>query len=230
MEKVAIIVPAYKRPEYTKLCLESVYGAQDYGNSSFYLVDEGENEAVIRDFARPCDTVVLHSEPHGLRNTIIEFIQWVLDRDFTVISKIDNDCLVPKNWLSDMLEVMNKSGCDILSPNTSETNAAYKYGAFHKRVGDFIPSQIVGGLWTMRRSMIEEIYFEKTGTSGIRGAFHIINQIVHEKEPKIGWTDRVTFEDVGYWSGSHPMHIKSEGHALYSAEVGRPIAWRPECP
>ena len=79
----------------------------------------------------------------------------------------------------------------------------------------------------MKKSMIDDIYFEKIGSRGIRAAFHIINQIVMDKDPKIGWTDKVTYEDIGYWAGTHRYHIKSKEHYSYSSEIGRRIAWRP---
>jgi len=93
----------------------------------------------------------------------------------------------------------------------------------------FLPSTIVGGVWTMKREMIEDVFFEPIETcKGIKGAFPIINQIANIKKPRIGWTDRVVFDDIGYWGGTHPDHIKSKEHELYSAEIGRPIAWKAE--
>ena len=77
----------------------------------------------------------------------------------------------------------------------------------------------------MKTDILKGLFFEKTGTRGIRGAFNIINQICADKDPVVGWTDKVVFEDIGHLSGTHPLHIKSEDHRVYSAEVGRPISW-----
>lgn len=227
--KIAVLIPALARPEYTAMCLESVKQAQDYDNATFYFIDDGGNAEIFNAYSRAQDIVSIHSEPEGLRNSIIEFFRWVLkEGDFDYITKIDNDCLVPKNWLNDLTKIIQDADADIISPNVSETNAAHKYGALHLRQDAFIPSRIVGGLWFMRTEMIEDIYFEQFNSQGIRAAFHIINQIIVEKSPKIGWTDRVTYEDVGYWTGSHPAHIKSKEHALYSAEIKRRITWNVE--
>lgn len=119
---------------------------------------------------------------------------------------------------------------DILSPNTSETQAAFRYGRDDTYGFGFRPSEAVGGLWTMKTSVLGGIYFEETDTHGIRGAFSLLHQIIKLAEPKpvVGWTEKVTFEDIGYWGGTHEQHIKTEAHKRYSNQVGRPISWNVE--
>lgn len=231
--KIAILIPCYKRPEYTEICLQSVIDAQKYGeNVTFFLVDDGSADGthhiLKRATAKIPSEIDIKLENIGLRNVIIEFFEKILaDGTFDYITKIDNDCTVPQNWLNDLTRIFETANADIISPNTSETNAAHKYGKLNCREGEFIPSAIVGGLWFMKVEMIRDIFFERFNSRGIRAAFHLINQIIIEKSPKIGWTDSVTFGDVGFWAGSHPSHIKSLDHAMYSAEVGRRIAWNP---
>lgn len=227
MKSKIVFLSCYKRPEYTAICLERLAQAGPYVNTQFYLVDDGSQDGTyefMKKFPLP-SIVVKHEESWGLRNTIIEFFEHVREVCPDYISKIDNDCLVPQGWLDDLIDVMDEAGADIISPNVSETNAAYKYGKMKYKRGAFIPSEIVGGVWTMRPEILSGLIFEKTGTSGIRGAFNIINQICAAKDPVIGWTDTVTFEDVGHLGGTHPLHIKSDEHRIYSAEVGRAIQW-----
>src|SRR3990167_2649721 len=161
--KIAVLIPCFLRPEYTEKCLESVFN-QEYQDTTFYLVDEGGNEAILRKYARPQDIIIVHESPIGLRNTIIEFFAWVKTKDFDYISKIDNDCLVPKNWLPDILSLMESTFLDILSPNTSETQAAFKYGKDDTYGFGFRPSNFVGGLWTMRTHITDNIFLERTNT------------------------------------------------------------------
>ena len=77
----------------------------------------------------------------------------------------------------------------------------------------------------MRREMIDGIDFEKFESSGITGAWQLLNQILVEKEPRIGWLPDINVQDIGHWTGEHPDHIQSEEHRQYSVEVGRRIAW-----
>jgi GT2 family glycosyltransferase len=227
--KTAVLVPCYKRPEYTRLCINSIEMAQGYTDTVFYLIDDGSQDGTFEILSEAYlpKVVIKLEENIGLRNCIIEFFKDVLEKDFTHIAKIDNDCTVPRYWLADLAKILEDAKADIISPNVSETNAAHKYGVLNIREEDFIPSKIVGGLWFMKKEMIKDIYFESFSSTGIRAAFNIITQIVAHKNPKIGWTDKVTYQDIGFWSGSHPKHIKSEDHANYSREIGRRIAWQP---
>lgn len=228
--QTAVLIPAYRRPEYTDECLKSVYDAQEYKDTVIYLVDEGGNKEIMKKYKRNEDVLVLRNYPSGLRNTIIEFWDWARKNNIDVISKIDNDCLVPKNWLTDLTKILQDTCVDILSPNVSETQAAFKYGKDDTYNFGFRPSNLVGGLWTMRRHLTDGLYFEPTDTTGIRGAFPLLHQIIklREPQPMIGWTDKVTFQDIGHWGGTHPKHIKSAEHEAYSQEVGRPIGWTVE--
>ena len=72
---------------------------------------------------------------------------------------------------------------------------------------------------------VNDVDFERHDLLGIIGAFPILDQIIIEKEPKIGWLANVTFQDIGHWSGKHPQHIKTGEHAMYYNEVGRKVTW-----
>lgn len=196
---VGILVPCYHRNEYTEKCLHALNNAQKY-NATFYT---------------PCH--------NSLRDVIIDFIGEAKKNKFDFIAKIDNDCVVPKNWFNDMLDIFNETDVDILSPNVFPSNAAFKYGEDSDL--PYRPSKIVGGLWCMRRKLIDSLVFEKYDVKGITGAFNILKQIINETSPKVGWADKVVVQDVGHWSGKHRDHIKSEAHKKYSEEVGRNTQW-----
>lgn len=202
--RVAILVPCYKRPEYTEKCLHALKDSQEYENVDFFVVNDEDPNM-------------------GLRNRIIDFFDQVRGK-YEILAKMDNDCVVPKDWLKDILKVFKNSDADILSPNVMPSNAAFTYG---KKVEGFpyMPSEIVGGLWVMKASLIDDMYFERHPTNGLTGAISILKQICTENDVKIGWVPDVVVEDIGHWSGEHPDHIKSKEHETYSKEVGREIAW-----
>ncbi len=204
--KVAIFLSWYKRPEYTKRCIDYINAAQEYPNVDFYIVEDDNPNT-------------------GLRNRIIDFFDSIKDKDYDFIAKMDNDCLVPVDWLSGILSVFENSDADILSPNVYPSNAAFTYGRPDKEGKGYRPAEIVGGLWCMKADLIKDMYFERHELNGLVGAETILRQIVTEKEPKIGWVPDVIVQDIGHWSGMHPEHIKSLEHESYSKEVGRNIAW-----
>lgn len=261
--RVAILIPAYKRTEYTKKCIQAIIAAQEaYPNTVFFLCDDCTNPVPddygIKDIHDLSKTLpghhafgklfchfnnlgwkneigkvdLMHNlhQNLGLRNTIIKFFDRVKKTEkyygkFEFIGKMDNDCCVPKNWLNDIIKVFQETDVDILSPNVFPSNAAFKYGKEVKGL-PYMPAEIVGGLWFMKASLIEDIYFEKHETNGLIGAIPILRQIVDQKEPKIGWVPNVVVQDIGHWGGEHPEHIKSREHEEYSLEVGRNIAWK----
>lgn len=237
--RVAILVPCYKRPEYTEKCLRALESAQEYQDVIFHLWnDDPDDDVTSRLFMgfKPKGSVEIlrchSSQNQGLRKIVLSFFFDPGSRSsLQFLSKVDNDCLVPANWLTTILETFDKNrDLGIVSPNVFPSNAAFKYGTEDTEGKGYRPAKLVGGVWTMRRELIDGIHFgyQDEDFAGIAGAISILRLLSIEKRPKIGWLENVTFQDLGHWSGAHPDHIKSQEHALYSHEVGRPIAWTPK--
>lgn len=204
--KVAFFMSHYKRPEYVAMTLKSLEESQEYDNVHFYIVED-ENPNL------------------GLRQRIINFFDEVRGQGYDYLIKMDGDCIVPKNYINDMVAKMQSTDADMLSPNVVPSNAAMNFGKDDLDGKGYRPSEIIGGLWCMKASLIEDMYFESHPTNGLTGAISVLKQICVEKEPKIGWVTEIVVEDVGHWGGKHLLHIKSKEHEMYSKEVGRQVAW-----
>lgn len=222
--KTAVLIPCYKRPEYTELCMRALEKAQKYENVEFFLVDDGSKDGtdnLLNNTSLP-KRVIVHQENRGLRNVIIQFFKDT--EDFEYIVKMDNDCLVPSEWLNKLICVLKHDLVDIVSPNVLPSNAAFKVGK-ESDISSIRLSPHVGGLWCMKRSLIDDVQFEDIESYGIKGAFPVLQQIIVEKDPRIGWATNVNVEDMGHYSGKHEKHIKSQEHLEYSQEVGRSVSW-----
>ena len=222
---VAVLVCCYKRPEYTKKCLEGLEKNTKRKNAMFFLIDDGSNDKTARyllDFKLPHRTF-LHKDNLGLRERIIDFFELVNETDVKYIAKVDNDTVVPKNWLTDLIKIYERCGVDVLSPNVTPSDAASNYCKADDK--GYVESGTIGGLWFMEKALIEDMFFERIGCGGIKSAHQILDQISTEKDAKFGFTREVVFDDIGHWSGMHPDHIKSDEHREYSAEINRRIAW-----
>ena len=226
--KVEILLPAFKRPEYTHQCIKALEEAQAYDNCLFHLWDDGSCDCTdsILQQSSLNKRVVISPENRGLRNVLINFIELVQPTT-EFICVVGNDCLMPKNWMNDMLAVFERNPeVDILSPDVTPSHAALRMGEPDVEGKGYMRSSYVGGLWFMRRKLVEGMSFERYDASlGIKGAFEVLNQIILEKEPKIGWVPSVVVDDVGHWSGTHPLCIKSDEHKDYYANIGRKISW-----
>lgn len=226
--KVLVFLPCYKRPEYTSICIDSLRKV-DYPKDllSFYLVDDGSQDGTDKVLLESgLNGVVIVQENKGLRTTQIEFFEYAMKSDSDIFVKCDNDCVFPPEWILKAVDLFSKTDVGILSPNVFPSNAAFVHGKDDKDNVGYRPSEIVGGLWMMRREVLDGMYFEKHNTNGLTGAIPILKQICLEKDPKVGWMADVIVQDIGHWSGKHPLHIKSFEHERYSKSVGRAIAWR----
>lgn len=221
-----VVIPCFRRPEYTKMCLDSIVEAGPYDNTTFYLVDDGSNDGtteLLHSF--PLTKIVItNAENAGLRNTLINFFR--IAQQFDYMIKVDNDTLVHKGWLDTIVKTLLNSPYDIISPNVLPSNAAFDLGVEDKDWPNLRSTKVIGGLWCMGTNLLEGIDFEQTGTYGIQGAWHLLNQIILEKEPRMAWMTDTVFEDLGHWSGEHPLAIKTPEYEEYSALVGRKIAWQ----
>ena len=225
--KVECLVPCYKRPEYTHQCIKALEEST-YNNALFHLWDDGSNDGT-KEILRQSSLnkrVVMNFENRGLRNVLINFIE-LTQRTTEFICVVGNDCLMPKNWMNDILAVFEKNPeVDILSPDVFPSHAALRMGEPDTEGKGYMRSSHVGGLWFMRRKLVDGMSFERYDASlGIRGAFEILNQIILEKEPKIGWVPSVVVQDIGHWSGSHPLAIKTDEYKQYYAEIGRRVSF-----
>lgn len=225
--KVEILLPAYKRPEYTEQCIKALEDST-YDNCLFHLWDDGSCDGTDSIFQQSSlnKRVVVNPENRGLRNVLINFIE-LTQPTTEFICVVGNDCLMPKNWINDMLSVFEKNPeVDILSPDVFPSHAALRMGEPDTEGKGYMRSPHVGGLWFMRRSLVEGMSFERYDASlGIKGAFEVLNQIILEKEPKIGWVHSVVVQDIGHWSGAHPLAIKTDEYKHYYAEIGRKVSF-----
>jgi len=222
--KIAVLVPCYKRPEYTALCLQSLEEAHNTQDITYFLVDDGsqDNTSVVLYNSKLNSIIRVNETNQGLRSVILQFFNDT--HEFDIIAKMDNDCTVPNHWLDELVKFLERDLVDIISPNVLPSNAAFKIGK-ESDVKNLRLAHTVGGLWCMRRSLLNDIQFEDIAGDGIRGAFPVLQQIIIEKDARIGWATNVNVEDIGHYSGQHPKHIKSREHLEYSQDVGRRVAW-----
>lgn len=223
----AILIPCYKRPEYTARCLRALEQAQRYPDATFLLVDDGscDGTAALLLGADLPKEVVVRDGNLGLRATYLEFFDWVRAGRFDLLGVVGNDCLVPVRWLATFEERFLTTDADVLSPNVSPSNAAYAYSSPDTEGRGYRPAAMAGGLWVMRRRLLDGVAFQDVPVAGITGAANVIQRVVLEQEPRVGWLPELVVQDLGHWSGAHPEHIKTPAHRAYAAEVGRGIAW-----
>jgi len=107
---IDILMITYNRPEYTRLSLERLLDTCD-GEARVWVWHNGMHEETL-EIARSFQTHPrFHRFHHSLENVCLtEPTNWLWSESSgAYLSKVDDDCLVPENWLS----VLRQAHCDI---------------------------------------------------------------------------------------------------------------------
>lgn len=229
---VDYFIPCYQRPEYTSACVDSLLTNTLYPAVTFHFVDDGSNDRTSRIMlkaAREDHRVrcYIHTENCGLHARIQEF--W-LSAVADFIGKLDNDCRVSRGWLTRLMEIFAENPeLELLSPTTDTGHEAHHFGQCLDK--SYLKATDMGGLWLMKKaSVLSRLSLDQPRAhpqGGIAGAWETMAHL-RRNGVVMGWAPDVVVEHVGHHGGQHPDHIKSEAHAAYSQQVGRPIWWRPQ--
>lgn len=111
--KIAVIVLNWNGYEDTAECLNSLKKTE-YHNHKVILVDNGsENEEGRRLKQRfPEIHLIQNKLNRGFAGGNNDGINWALNNDFDYIVNLNNDCLVEKDWLKQLIEGMIESHAD----------------------------------------------------------------------------------------------------------------------
>lgn len=120
--RVCVLFPTWGRPEYTNIS----EGALVKYNSGYEIYK--------------------HTGEEGLRNAVLDFMEYAIKREADVIAKIDNDCVVNEDWMNRLLDTLDNTDVDIVSPNVYPSNAAYVYGEDTEELIGYRKAGIVGGV------------------------------------------------------------------------------------
>lgn len=121
MEKVSVIVPVYNGEKHLRQCVESII-AQDYKNLEILLINDGSTDgsALLCEQLRKQDSrvrVVHKRKNEGLgaaRNTSLE----VATGEYIVF--VDADDWIDPNHVSDLHELLTRTGSDIAISNFTQ--------------------------------------------------------------------------------------------------------------
>lgn len=104
--KVSVIIPVYNGSKTLKQCLESVL-SQTYNNCEVIVVNNNstdDTEAIIKEFCAGSESIKYVCERYrsrgAARNAGIKIATG------EIIAMTDSDCVVPKNWLSELIKLI----------------------------------------------------------------------------------------------------------------------------
>lgn len=97
---VDVLMITYNRPQYTRLALERLL-ATATDDTRVWLWHNGADEETLAVVQNQAGHPKVHRFHHSLENVKLrDPTNWVLrEGDSEYISKVDDDCLVPENWI-----------------------------------------------------------------------------------------------------------------------------------
>lgn len=114
--RAAIVVVNWNGFEDTSDCLRSVHDNSDQDHT-VVLVDNGstdrEGERLKRVFPRI--HLIRNEQNKGFSGGSNDGIRWAVSKGFKYIITLNNDCIVTKNWLSELISGLEECGADFAS-------------------------------------------------------------------------------------------------------------------
>ena len=72
------------------------------------------NRYLVKKFLNKNDYIILKSLKENIPYSRNIFLKFIKDKDFKYAGFLDDDCMIDKNWLLNMLKFINQNRCDIV--------------------------------------------------------------------------------------------------------------------
>jgi len=119
---VSIVIPLYNQLKFTKLCLESL-SAFGRSGAEIILVDNGSSDGTA-EFLAPCSDMTVISNPQNF-GCAVAWNQGVKASHGEWVIILNNDVIVPSQWLDGLLQFAKQEKLDIVSPAIREGEYNY---------------------------------------------------------------------------------------------------------
>lgn len=168
---IPVLMITYNRLAYTKRALEALFNSKDV---DIYIIDNGSKDGtqewlLSQPWAVSWHTI-FNSENEGIAGAMNKFLQ--LTKMHGVVGKVDNDTIVPVNWISKLLPALDH--CDMVQAKHHIIPATNPDGwdGFTKNMkkeGSLYFNHFIGGSGILfKRSVVDHIPTTKWELGGWR--------------------------------------------------------------
>lgn len=197
--KFSIFIPAFNKLEYTKQCLDSVFQNTDLDKylCEFILLNDGSSDGTQEYFeSLNVDKVIELKE--NVKTAIFSIAYRVCEGEYFLF--INNDTLVTKGWLDNLMACMESDPMLIsatpCTPNTSnyqsDLDSIYTFSSLEKTMKYFNQSNPL--LWEERARIMPVIAIYRSA---------LVNQI--------GFADRL-FYTMEFWDDDFSLRARRAGY------------------
>mgnify|MGYP003292453637 CR=1 FL=1 len=114
MDEICVIIPIYNGEQYIDRCLKSIF-EQTYKNIKVVCINDGSNDEsleILESYKKKI--VLINQENQGVSAARNKGLDYVKDlKEDCLISFVDIDDYLDKNYFETLLQMLNDSNCDI---------------------------------------------------------------------------------------------------------------------
>lgn len=111
--KIGLLICTFNRPDYLQQCLASVKVADIPGDTEICIVDDHSTDEttrkLIREFDHPClSCMICKKENRSIKDSLLAGIDYLFKLGCTVVTNLDSDAIVAKNFLQVLLQLKQR--------------------------------------------------------------------------------------------------------------------------
>lgn len=220
---IPVLYITYNRLDYTKKTLPPLIESMgNYGK--LYIVDNCSTDGTIEylkgfEDNKKIVSIIYNSENRGIAGAMNQFFE-IVKGNYELFGKVDNDTIVPENWLRDLSLIMDHENIDFVQAKHHFISSDY-------RDWDDLVSKC------QSRTVFDNnmIFCKPIGGSGIVGRLSKVNKLDEELGKLMGWSQYQNENDMlitAFYDGVFidildidDYNILSDDGIEYHIETGR---------
>ena len=214
---IPVLFTTFNRLKYTKKTLPALIKEKE---GSIYVVDNGSTDGT-QDYLKGLKLkhLILQDHNHGITEVMNWFFRETIKDEW--IAKVDNDTLMPQNWLKEMIDVAVKNKIDILQAKHYFISQKYSdWNDLEKKEGvtaNLITRPVIGGSGiVIRRAAIND-YIDRNGLIFGWGVYQINRPEIKKAFYNGVWANLLDMQDYNLYAKDADME--------YFVKTGRMIAY-----
>jgi len=183
-----VLYTTFNRLEYTKKTLPPlIESMEEYGE--LYIIDNGSSDETVEylktfEDEKVIKRIIYNERNRGIAGAMNQFFD-IVKGDYEFFGKVDNDTIVPKNWLRDMTSVMYMENVDFIQAKHYFMSSDYR--DWNDLISKCKYREVFGH---------KLVYVRPIGGSGVVGRLSKVDKLDEELGVLMGWSQYQNSHDM----------------------------------